>query len=182
MIGRFLKDVGDLFDGFTADLFWDFVTSAPVLLMVAAVALAAVAVAHVPRVVQWLPSVKAYVRAASILQVVAVILLGFLLGFRLADDRAETTRLKDELTFKQFQLDNAAATAADAARLKNEAEAQALAAKGKLDEYCSKFGCGDDRKVAPATGVRVVRKCDPPPGYVDWLRNLQRRRPAAGRT
>lgn len=182
MITRFAKDVTDLLDGFTADLFWNVATSTPALVSIGGVALVASIVAHVPLVGRLLPSVDAYQRLAGIVATVAVGVLFFLVGFSISDQRAETARLKDELIFKELQLENAAATAADAERLRNDAEAKAREAKGKLDEYCVKFGCSDDRKAPAAKGARVVRRCDPPPGYLDWLHHLQRRGAAAGRT
>lgn len=180
MITRLAKDVADLFDGITADLFWTVATSAPVLVVIGGVALLAAIVAHVPLVGLLLPSVAAYQRLASVVATAAAGVLMLLIGYSVADQRADLARMRDEIIFKKFQLESAAATAADAERLRNDAEAKAREAKGKLDEYCFKFGCNGDRKPA-AKGVRVVRKCDPPPGYLDWLRHLQRRGAAAGR-
>ncbi|MGO3934725.1 hypothetical protein [Rhodopseudomonas pseudopalustris] len=181
MITRFLSDVGDLIKNVTADLFWNFVTSTPVLVALGVVMLAAAFVAHLPLIGRLVPAVNTYQRFADIVEIVAAAVLMFLIGFSVADQRAELARVKDELTFKTFQLESAAATAADAERLRKGAEAETAAAKGKLDDYCKTFGCGDDRKVAAAKGVRVVRKCVPPPGYFEWLRQLQRRGAAAGR-
>lgn len=182
MIARFANDVSELFDAVTAELFWSVATSVPSLLLLGAVALAALTIAYLPIVARLWPAVKIYQRLAGIVAVAAAAALMFLVGFNAADQRAEVARLKDDLAFKEFQLKSAADTAADAERLRRAAEAETRKAKGKLDEYCEKFGCGDDRKPpAPAKGVRVVRRCDPPPGYVEWLRQLQRRPAAGGR-
>jgi hypothetical protein len=181
MIMRFARDVGDLFKDFTADLFWNVATSAPVLVIVGLVALAAFVVAHVPLIGRWLPAVAAYQRIAGIVAIAAAAVLMFLIGFSVSDQRADLARIKDELTFKTFQLETAATTAADADRLRKDAEAKAALAKGKLDGYCEKFGCDGERKLPAEKGTRVVRKCIPPPGYRDWLRHLQRRSATAGR-
>ncbi|ACF01885.1 hypothetical protein Rpal_3383 [Rhodopseudomonas palustris TIE-1] len=180
MITRFAHDVGELFGDVTAELFWSAATSVPSLLLLGAVAVAALTIAYLPIVARLWPAVEVYQRISGIVAVVAAAVLMFLVGFAYADQRAEVERLKDALTFKEFQLKSAADTAADAEQLRRAAEAETRKAKGQLDDYCKKFGCGDDRKPpAPEMGVRVVRRCDPPPGYVEWLRQLQRR-PAAG--
>jgi|GEM_PF-5603649 len=185
MITRFVNDVftdtSDLIGRVTADLFWDVATSAPVLVLIGGVALAAFAVAHVPLIARLVPPVDAYQRLAGVVAIVAAGALAFLIGFSVSDQRADLARVRDELVFKEFQLESAAATAADAERLRNDAEAKARDAKGKLDEYCEKFGCDGERREPAAKGVRIVRKCVPPPGYFEWLRQLQRRGAAAGR-
>ncbi|RJF70888.1 hypothetical protein [Rhodopseudomonas palustris] len=181
MITRFASDVGRLFGAITADAFWSVATSAPVLVAIGVLAAAAFAVARVPMLGRLLPPLGEFQALAAAVQLIAVAALIFLIGFRTADQRAELRRLGDELAFKAMQLKNASATAADAERLRRDAEATARQAKGKLDEYCAKFGCGDDHKPPASPAVRIVRRCDPPAGYFDWLHQLQRRRSAAGR-
>lgn len=177
-VGELFGDVGELFGDVTAELFWNAATSVPTLLLIGAIALAATAVAHLPLIARLLPAAGAYQRLADVVATVAAAVLIFLVGFAYADQRAEVARLKDDLAFKEFQLKSAADTAADAEQLRRSAEAETRKAKDQLDGYCKKFGCDDRKPPAPAKGVRVVRRCDPPPGYVEWLRQLQRR-PAA---
>lgn len=98
------------------DLFWDLATSMPVFGALAALALAAFVVAHVP-FVRALPAVAPYAVAAGLVQVVAVALLCFLVGFRVSDERAEAKSLRTQLAAKQVDIEaaNDAAGKADAA-------------------------------------------------------------------
>ncbi len=123
------------------DWFWDVATSYTVLGIVAAIAAAAFVVAHVPALAaRFFPAIVPYTKAALLVQVLAASLLCFLIGFRVADERAETRQLKNDLAFKELQIETAEATAQDAERLKAEAEAKASEAKGKLDEFRRTFG------------------------------------------
>jgi hypothetical protein len=74
-------------------------------------------------------------RRRGLVQVLAAALLFFLLGFRIADEREETRRLKNDLVFKEMQIEDAEATAKDAEKLKQEADAKAAEAKGMLDDF-----------------------------------------------
>ncbi|MES2671638.1 MAG: hypothetical protein V4673_14640 [Pseudomonadota bacterium] len=123
------------------DLFWDFATSFVVLSIIALIAAAAFIVAHVPKFVErFIPALMPYTKAAALVQVLAALLLFFLIGFRVSDERAEAKQLRNDLAFKELQLKNAQDTANDAERLKKQAEAKASEAKGKLDEFRTKFG------------------------------------------
>lgn len=122
------------------DLFWDIATSYTVLCIIALVLAVAFIVAHVPVLVErFLPAIAPYVAAAALVQVLTAAGLFFLIGFRIADERADNKQLKNDLAYHQLQLESAEATAKDAERLKAEAEARANEAKGKLDEYRKKF-------------------------------------------
>lgn len=151
---------------FTGDLFWDFATSPPVLIGLALLAVAAFLVAHVPAVATLIPWVAAWQRLAILAQFGAAIALIFLLGFRVADDRAEMERVKNDLAFSEFQLDQQRQVADEADRLKSVAEARAQQAESTLNEYPQKFG--------------KSAACEPPAGYLDWLHTLQRRTQRAG--
>ena len=143
-----------------ADLFWDTITSSVVLGTVAGVALAAYIVAHVPLIGRLFPALQPYMLLAAIVQFVAAASLFFLIGFRVADERAETKQLKNDLAFKELQIEKAKETARDAERLKAEADARAQEAKGKLDEFRSKYG---DKPEA---------LCAFTPDDLKWLRDL----------
>lgn len=147
---------------FTGDLAWGFATSAPFLILLAAIAVAAFVVAHVPLVERFFPEVIPYTKAALIAQLVASTALIFLLGFSVAHDRDETEQLKNDLAWSEFQLEQQRAVADAADELKRQADAEASEAKGKLNEYQSRFGDN------PAS------VCVAPPGYLEWLRTLQR--------
>lgn len=123
-----------------ADLFWNIATSTAVLGIIGAVFVVAFLVAHLPALVERLwPQAYLYASAAGLVQVIAAALLFFLVGFRVADERPETRQLKNDLAFKELQIETAEGTAKDAERLKEEAEAKALEAKGQLDEFRKTF-------------------------------------------
>ncbi|MGY4288907.1 hypothetical protein ACVWXO_008127 [Bradyrhizobium sp. LM2.7] len=122
------------------ELFWDAATSAPALCAIGLVLLAAFVVAHVPLVERIWPQAYAYTKAAALIQVLAAALLFFLLGFRVSDDRAEARQLKNELAWREMELENQKATAEAAERLKQQAEAAADEAREKLNEFRTKYG------------------------------------------
>lgn len=124
-----------------ADLFWNVATSYAVLGILAAVLVAAFVVSRTPGIVtRFWPQAYVYAKAAGLVQVAAAALLFFLVGFRVADERAETKQLKNDLAFKELQIETAEGTARDAERLKEEAEARAAQAKGQLDDFRKTFG------------------------------------------
>lgn len=124
-----------------ADIFWDFATSNAVLGVVAMILVAAFVMSHMPTIVErfW-PQAYVYAKAAALVQVIAAASLFFLIGFRVADERAETKQLKNDLAFTELQIENAKATAQDAERLKADAEVRAQEAEGKLNEFRERFG------------------------------------------
>lgn len=145
------------------DWFWDLATSYIVLCVLAVIAVAAFVLAHMPAIIErfW-PQAYAYAKAAALLQLAVAALLMFLIGFRVADERADNKQLKNDLAYHQLQLETAEATAQDAERLKAEAEQRANEAKGKLDEYRTLYG--DD----PGAG------CGFTADDIERLRELQR--------
>lgn len=147
------------------DIFWNAATSTPTLGLIGLVLAAAFVIAHVPLVERFWPQAYAYTRAAALVQVLAAALLFFLLGFRIADEREETRRLKNDLVFKEMQIEDAEATAKDAEKLKQEADAKAAEAKGMLDDFRAKYG--DDPAAA----------CGFTPDDLERLRNLRRAEP-----
>jgi len=124
-----------------ADFFWDIATSNVVLIAILLIAVGAFVVAHTPRIVErfW-PQAFAFSKAAALVQVAAWALLMFLVGFRVADERAETKQLKNDLAFTELQIENAKATAQDAERLKADAQEKAKEAEDKLNDYRTRFG------------------------------------------
>jgi hypothetical protein len=156
----------DRLNAFSASLFWEIAKSPLVLAVLALLAVAAFLVAHAPVIERLVPAIVPFTKSALVVQLVASALLMFLLGFGFADQRAETERLKNELAWTHFQLDAQEASAAEAQRLRAEAEARADQAKGQLDDYENKFG-----------GHRTGHVCPPAAGYLEWLHALQRHRP-----
>lgn len=147
------------------DLFWNAATSTPALGLIGLVLVAAFVIAHVPFVEKVWPEAYAYSKAAALVQLIAAAALFFLLGFRIADEREETRRLKNDLAFKEMQIEDAEATAKDAEKLKQEADAKAAEAKGMLDDFRAKYG--DDPAAA----------CAFTPDDLERLRNLRRADP-----
>lgn len=146
-----------------SDLFWDAATSSVVLGVLVLIGVVAFVVAHVPAFAARIyPPVAAYSKAAALVQVLAWALLCFLIGFRIADERMATRQLKNDLAFKELQIDQAEETAKDAERLKAEADAKAKEAMGQLDDYRKRFGANPDAV------------CAFTPDDLERLRNLRR--------
>jgi hypothetical protein len=122
---------------------WDIATSHPVLLLLGAVTVAAFVVGHFP-VIGRVPALAPYVVLSRFVSVLTAALLMFLIGFRVADNRAERAQMEFELNWQRLQLEQQEATAKDAERLKDEAENAARQAKGKLDDYRRRFGDNPD--------------------------------------
>ncbi len=141
------------------DLFWSFATSDIVLGLICVVTLAAGIISILP--LRLVPATIApYVLLAKIGFIVALFLLGLIIGHRLADERAETARLKIDLSFKEFQLENQKAAAEDAARLRQKAEAHAADLSKKVFDYEAQLpnkpsdACDlDDRDVNSLRGI-----------------------------
>ena len=147
------------------ELFWDAATSTISLGIFAAIAALAFLVAHVPAIIERVfPSLEPFTRAAALIHIVAAAALMLFIGYRIADERAETRRLKNDLAWHEQQLEQEKATAEDAERLKQEADARAAQAKGELDEFRNKYG--DD----PA------KACAFTPDDLERLRRLAPRR------
>lgn len=117
-----------------ADLFWSVATSYAVLSIIGTALVAALIVGHFPLIGR-IPVVGSYVVASRLAAYLLLALLAFLIGFRVADERAEVKQLKADLAFKQMELDNEKATAATSARLRAKAEADVATANQKVTEY-----------------------------------------------
>lgn len=151
-------------DLLTADALWSLATAVPTLAVLGLIAGAAFLVAHLPWIEKLLPPIEPYIRAASLVSVIASSALLFLIGFRVADARAEVERLRTELLWKTVQVENLDATARDAERLRQQADTRLAEVKGQLDEWRTIYG----DKPEPA--------CAFTPDDIGRLRVLQRRR------
>jgi len=141
-----------------ADLFWLVATSSIVLLTLAAVAV----VARVVSWLGWFPFVPLTARVpilARLASTVAALALVFLLGFRLADERSDLKQMARDFAFARRQIDNIAATADDAERLRSQADSEVAELKRKVAAY------GKDRDPA--------RRCNFDRFDADRLRPLQ---------
>lgn len=150
--------VKDWFGEISADIFFGTLTSYPSIALFGLVAAAGFAIAHLP-LANRLPMIGAYVRAAGLASLVAGALVIFAFGYRVADGRDEIARLKNDLAWAEFNADVQRQVAETADELKQQAEAEKAEAKGRLNEYETRFG---------------PNPLDPPLGVLDWLRSLQR--------
>ncbi|WP_454000712.1 hypothetical protein [Afipia felis] len=143
-----------------SDLIWSLATSYLALGIIAAIAVVALVVGHVP-LAQYLPVVGPYVVLARFVSYLAPMLLCFLIGTRLADERAEVKRLKIDLAYARLQINAQKAVADTAAMLRAQAEQQAATLEKKVSDYEAKLakqpqGCGcafDDDDVGSLHGI-----------------------------
>ncbi len=150
--------VRDWFGEISADIFFGALTSYPSIALLGLVAAAGFAITHLP-LANKLPVLGTYVRAAGIASIVSAAALMFAFGYRVADGRAEIERLKNDLAWAEFNAEVQRQVAETADQLKQQADAEKAEAKGRLNEYETRFG---------------PNPSDPPPGVVDWMRSLQR--------
>lgn len=158
-------------NSFSAELFWSMVTSPAALVALTALAVASFAVAHIPFVTLLVPQVRPFVQAAALVSVLSFAALCFLIGAKSERTRDELERTKGDLAWSQFQLGNQTKSAADAADLKADADAQAQEARSKLSVYQAKFGTDPN-----------AAACTPRAGVIEWVHDLQRRKPSAAIT
>lgn len=158
-------DLVDAINDFSADLFWQLATAPLTLIVIATIAVIAFAVAHFPFVEKFIPVTAPFIASARLVCLVCAGLLIFLIGHRAADQRAELERVKNDLAWTDFQLGEQKKATAEAAELRQVANAETSQAKDKLSAYQEKFG--NDPHAA---------FCAPRPGVIDWLHDLQRRR------
>lgn len=116
------------------DMFWNAATSYLALGIIGAIALAALVVGHVP-FGKYAPVIGPYVVLAQFVAYPALMLLAFLIGVRISDERAETRQLKFDLKWSQMQLQEQKAAAEDKEKLANEKAAEADELKAKVDDY-----------------------------------------------
>jgi hypothetical protein len=144
-----------------SDWLFDIATSYPVLGIIAIGAIAALVIGNVP-FGKYAPAIGPYVVLAHFVAYLGLMLLTFLVGFRLADERAATKQLKADLAFTELQLTTQKSVAADAQRLRQDAEAQNADLNRKVSTY------EDELAKRPNTG------CDLDNNDVDSLRGIAR--------
>jgi hypothetical protein len=128
------------------DLFWSVATSYLALSIIGIVAVAALVVGHVP-FGKYAPVIGPYVVLAQFVAYPTLMLLAFLVGVRVTDERAALKQVKQDLAFSQLQLDAQKQAAETAAKLRADAEAKAEQANQKVTDYEERLakqpaGCG----------------------------------------
>lgn len=120
------------------DLFWDIATSSPVLWFVAAVLGAALIVGYFP-LLKWLPMIGQYVPVARLVVILTAALLCFLIGFRVADERAETAALRNKVAAQAIDLEAADEAAKESDKAKAELAEQAKADQERIADYAEQL-------------------------------------------
>lgn len=117
-----------------SDLIWAAATSYLVLGIIGAILIAALIVGYFP-LLKWFPVIGEYVAVGKLVSLLAASALAFLVGTRLADERAEVKRLKIDLAYSQLQINAQKATADTAAALRAKAEEQNKTLEQKVSDY-----------------------------------------------
>ena len=124
-----------------ADLFWSVATSYLALSIISVALVAAWLVGHVP-FGKYAPIVGPYIEAAKQTSFLLFGLLAFLMGHRIADESADIRELKRDLEQAHIDTDYFAEqlrvqkqTAAEAQKLREQAQQQADQANQKVTEY-----------------------------------------------
>jgi hypothetical protein len=147
-----------------SDIFWTIATSYMALCFDAVLLLAALVVGYFP-LLKYLPVIGPYVPVARLIATIMLVLMSFLIGFRISDEREAIKNLKSEVEAKTIDLN---ATV--------EAEDQANAARTEL----AKQAIADQERIA---GYEEVLKKRPVGDCVltDDDRKWMRKPPAASR-
>ena len=143
-----------------ADLIWSLATSYLALSIVGLVLIAALVVGYFP-LLKWFPVIGQYVAAGKLISLLAASVLAFLIGARLADERAAVKQLKTDLAYARLQIEAQKASAEAAAKLRAQAEQQAATLEKKVTDYEDQLakqpqGCGcafDDGDVNSLRGI-----------------------------
>jgi hypothetical protein len=117
-----------------ADFLWGMATSYLVLGTLGVVAVIALVIGHVP-FGDRLPVIAPYVVLAQFVAYPFLMLLAFLIGFRLSDERAELKQVKLNLAFSELQLNAQRSVAVAATNLKQKAEAEASTMATRANEF-----------------------------------------------
>jgi hypothetical protein len=144
------------------DWLWWLATSDGVLSLIALVLVVAFVVGHIPLADRF-PVIGPCVVLARFVALLALGLLCFLVGGRIADERAAVAKLKSDLAWSNLQLDAQKSAAADADRLRKQAEADASAANQKVIDYENKLasqpaGCGCALDDADVDSLRNIAR------------------------
>jgi hypothetical protein len=142
------------------DLFWNVATSTLALELDGFVWVAALVVGFFP-LLKYVPAIGPYVPAARLVSVLVALLMCFLLGARIADERENIKNLRATVAAQKADLETARRSAADANQRASEIEAVTNALRQSDVEYIASLkpapGCGFDPfpgglRVGPAIG------------------------------
>lgn len=141
------------------DAFWNLATSVPVLGIDGLLLLAAAVIGWFP-LLKYAPVIGPYVPTARLVAVLVALVMAFLLGARVMDEREEAKGLRIEVAMKQQDLEAAQHANADALARANEIEGKADAQHAMDQDYIAHLqanpACTFDPGPVPAGRVRVV--------------------------
>jgi hypothetical protein len=113
------------------DFFWNVATSFPALGLNGLLLLAAGVVGWLP-LLKYLPGIGAYAPAARLIAVLVALVMCFLIGFHVADEREEAKNLRATLAAREADLENSRKARADDA-LRSAAIERGADARSKSD-------------------------------------------------
>lgn len=126
------------------DFFWDVATSFPALGIDGLLLLAAAVVGWFP-LLKYLPGIGAYVPAARLVAALVALLMFFLIGFRVADEREAAKLLRAQIAVQRADLENSRKSALDEAKRAGDIEAMADDQRKRDHDYIisleAKPGC-----------------------------------------
>ncbi|WP_152977588.1 hypothetical protein [Bradyrhizobium pachyrhizi] len=115
--------------------------------------IAAAAVGYFP-FAQYIPAVAPYVKAARLVAVIVLLLMAFLIGFRVADEREEAKNLRATIATQRADLENSRKARADEAA-RADAIAEGAQAQYAADvEYIGQLKADDRCKFDPFGRLR----------------------------
>jgi hypothetical protein len=117
-----------------ADIFWTIATSYPALCVDAVVLLAALVVGYFP-LLKYFPVIGPYVPEARFMALVMIVLMAFLVGFRISDEREAMKNLKSEVEAKTVDLNATIDAENDANAARIELAQQAVADQKRITDY-----------------------------------------------
>lgn len=117
-----------------SDLFWNIATSGTVLWLIAIILGAALIVGYFP-LLKWFPVLGQYVPVARLVVILSAALLCFLIGFRVADNRAEAANLRHKVEALSIDLEAADEAAKESDKAKTELAQKAQADQERIEKY-----------------------------------------------
>lgn len=129
-------------------LFWDIATSTPALGFDGLILLVALVVGWFP-LLKYLPGIGAYVPVVRLVAALIALLLCFLVGFRVADEREEAKNLRATIEAQRADLDNSRKSRADEAARAAAIEGEANAQHEQDAEYIRRLEANDACKFDP---------------------------------
>lgn len=151
------------------DWLWDLATSDLALLGIAVLLAACFVVSRLP-ILRRLPATAPYVVLAGFLVYVLLADLALCIGFRIADERAETKSLRTQIVARDRDIETANKAARDADAARAELARQAEQDQERIEDYEERL-----RKRPMAAGDKSTCGCVLVPDDFDGLRDNRRR-------